>query len=109
MVTYIAGPMTGIEEFNYPAFAGAEEKLVALGHVCLNPIDAEKENDSGEPQGWAWYMRRALRMVTAADAICLLPGWHQSKGANLEVAVGEALGLDIRPLDEWLKTTTLAT
>lgn len=102
-VVYIAGPMTGIEDFNYPAFNAAQEQLERRGLAILNPADTEAENDTGAPQHWSWYMRRALRMVTVSDALCLLPGWENSKGANLEVKVAEALGLDIRPYDEWLK------
>lgn len=103
MIVYIAGPMTGLPEFNYPAFRAAEADLQARGYSVLCPVDSEQHNESGAPQSWDWYMRHALRMVTLADAICLLPGWQKSKGANLEVVVGEALGLDIRPLDKWLK------
>lgn len=103
MIVYIAGPMTGIEHFNYPAFDAAEVALNERGLSTLNPVQSEMENTTGEPQAWDWYMRHALRMVTQADAICLLPGWQQSKGAQLEVTVAEALGLDIRPLDDWLK------
>jgi hypothetical protein len=106
ITVYIAGPMTGLADFNYPAFRAAQAKL-EKGYTVLNPVDAEKLNDSAEPQSWDWYMRHTLRMVTQADAICLLPGWMESKGAKLEVTVAEALGLDIRPLDEWLKTGPL--
>lgn len=100
---YIAGPMTGIENFNYPAFDTAESELLARGILTLNPANNEVQNDTGKPQEWDWYMRRALRMVTLSDGICLLPGWENSPGAKLEVVVGESLGLDIRPYDEWLK------
>lgn len=108
MNLYIAGPMTGIPEYNYPAFRAAEAKLKALGFPVLCPVDSEEHNSSGSTQTWDWYMRHALRMVTESTAICLLPGWQQSKGAQLEVTVAEALGLDIRPLDDWLKTTPAA-
>lgn len=103
MIVYIAGPMTGIEDFNYPAFHAAKAALEARGIETLNPADTEGLNDTGAPQSWDWYMRHAIRMVTQSDAMCLLPGWQDSKGANLEVKIGEALKLDIRPYDEWLK------
>lgn len=100
---YIAGPMSDIEDFNYPAFNAAEVALLERGILCLNPASTEAKNDTGAPQSWEWYMRHALRMVSLSDGICLLPGWQASKGAQLEVKVAEALGLDIRPYDEWLK------
>lgn len=100
MKVYIAGPMTGVEDFNHPAFNAAAEALTARGFTPLNPVDNDTE---GQKATWGWYMRVALRQVADADAMCLLPGWQSSKGANLEVTIGEALKLDIRPLDEWLK------
>ena len=37
MIVYIAGPMTGLPDLNYPAFNAAEEALTAAGHAVLNP------------------------------------------------------------------------
>lgn len=101
---YVAGPMTGIDEFNYPAFNRAATALGALGFKVLNPVTAEAENPTpGEPQTWGWYMRRSLRMLTHADGVALLPGWKHSRGANLEVDVANALRLDVKTLGDWLK------
>ena len=100
---YVAGPMTGLPEFNYPAFRAAGSLLAAEGFDVLNPVEVEQENASGEPQAWDWYMRRALRMVVDADGVALLPGWERSRGARLEFHVATSLELDVRPLDEWLK------
>ena len=99
---YIAGPITGLPDFNYPAFHAAAVALAARGFIALSPTHDDTT------LAWEHYMRRSIRMVTDADAICLLPGWQQSKGAQLEVTIAEALGLDIRPLDEWLKEKILA-
>jgi len=89
-------------DHNYPAFNAAAEALRTHGIGVLNPADAEKYNRTDRPQAWDWYMRHAIRMVTRADGLALLPGWEQSKGATLEHQIGTALGLDIRPLKEWL-------
>lgn len=98
---YVAGPMTGLPESNYPAFHAAAATLEALGHQVLNPVDAEQFNDTGKPQTWDWYMRHAIAMVIKADGIALLPGWERSKGANLEYQIGRALDLDIREVENW--------
>ena len=37
MRIYIAGPMTGLPDSNYPAFHAAEARLQALGHEPHNP------------------------------------------------------------------------
>ena len=100
---YIAGPMTGLPEFNYPAFRLAELDLIDAGHCVHNPVHIERHNPTpGTPQPWDWYVRHALRMVLDSGAVALLPGWENSRGATLEHQVATALGLDVRPLDGWL-------
>lgn len=102
-VVYVAGPMSGLPDFNYPAFDDATRQLWNAGHRPLNPADSEALNDTGAPQTWDWYMRHALGMVIRADGLALLDGWEQSKGATLEHLVALQLGLDIRPLAGWLR------
>jgi hypothetical protein len=89
MKVYIAGPMTGIEGFNYPAFNAAEDELRSIGHEPINPARRGVEPD----WSWADYMRHAIRDVTNAEAIHLLDGWESSKGAQLEATIADALGL----------------
>lgn len=102
MKIYTAGPMTGYPEFNYPAFRLAEADLKAVGYDVLCPVDSEEHNDTGKPQTWGWYMRHALRMVLDVDAVALLPGWEDSKGAQLEVHVARQLRLPIEAVSTWL-------
>lgn len=104
MKVYIAGPMSGLPELNYPAFDAAEGRLAVAGHYVLNPTRSEEHNTTGAPMPWDWYMRHSLRMVADADGIALLPGWESSKGAQLEHHVASKLGLDIRPLEGWTIT-----
>lgn len=98
MKTYIAGPMSGILNFNHQAFAYAATALRAAGHDVRSP----HEIDGGSTdQTWEWYMRRALQMLLDCDEIVLLPGWDQSKGAAFEREVAELLGM---PITEWQGT-----
>lgn len=113
MKIYVAGPMRGIPEFNYPAFNAATERLRTEGHTVFNPAekdievhgtDISKGNDAGcietASKNHGFSLRRALGDDTAwicanADAIALLPGWENSKGAKAEKALAEALGLEV--------------
>lgn len=98
MKLYIAGPMTGYEDHNFPAFNTAAAQLVAAGYTVENPAD------TGVVSGWTWadYLRHDLPLMLACDGLALLPGWEQSKGATLEHFVASQVGLPAWPLDWWL-------
>ena len=101
---YIAGPMTGLPESNYPAFLDAGDTLVDRGYSVNNPANIDvDEYPWTTPPPWDWYMRRALELLVDSDAVCLLSGWQDSKGARLEAHVAESLGMRMRSLDEWLR------
>ena len=99
---YIAGPMSGLPEFNYPAFHEAAQRLRAVGYEIENPAE-----NSGEPD-WIAYMRVSLRQVSRVDGIAVLRGWELSRGANLEVHIAHALHLPVLPVDAWISTSASA-
>lgn len=87
---YLAGPMRGIEDFNYPLFNAAASELSKWGYVICNPADtdAEVHDDAVAAKNpLDVYMQRDLADVARTDAVFLLPGWEQSEGANIEVTV----------------------
>lgn len=106
---YIAGPMRGRREFNFPAFDRAADRLEAQGWWVFNP--AERDRKAGfsevgltgnEPlhELSNFSHREAMADDTSficmfADAIYMLDGWQSSKGAVAELALALALGLDI--------------
>ena len=91
-LVYIAGPMTGLPEFNYPAFHAAAAAWRRNGWDVLNPA----ENFGGDtPRHYCEYMRAALLMLAQAEAIAFLPGWAESRGARFERGVALMLGLDM--------------
>lgn len=89
MKVYIAGPMTGYEQFNRPAFNAASEKLKSQGHVVLNP--ATLPDGLSEAQ----YMDICLAMLRCAEGIYMLNEWEYSVGARAENALAEKLKLEI--------------
>lgn len=97
VTVYLSGPMTGLVDYNYPAFHTARDALRAAGYDVISPA-------RGMVEGWNWsdYMRRGLRDVCDADVVAVLPGWEQSKGAQLEVLCAQALGMRVEPLEVWL-------
>ena len=113
MKLYLAGPMRGIPEFNFPTFYRAAWMLAQEGHVVFNPAakdcerygtDISKGNAEGREDVAAsqhgFSLREALALDLAwicaeADGIALLPGWRNSKGATAEHATAVALGLTV--------------
>lgn len=88
---YIAGPCTGIEDLNYPAFNAAAARLRADGHEVVNPA----ENPEPPCRSWAGYMRMSVAQVATCEAVAMLPGWESSKGASLERHIARALGMQV--------------
>lgn len=110
---YLAGPMTGYDEFNFPAFHRAAKKIrfdyplwniispaemdESFGlhpeHETAGKVTAETAQTSNEVR--SFYMRRDLPIVAACQAIVLLDGWSESAGVVHELAVARACYLDI--------------
>lgn len=86
MKIYIAGPMTHLPEYNFPAFDKAAAKLRSAGHTVFSPADndrekgyiAEMEANGGEI---SYALKRKILLddltwiINHADAIAFLPGW----------------------------------
>lgn len=85
---YLSGPMTGIAEFNAPAFAHYAEKFRARGWKVLSPPELDA-GDTGRP--YSYYIKRDVRVLldNGVEALYMLPGWQQSRGANLEKLLAE--------------------
>lgn len=93
---YIAGPMTGIADFNYPAFNAAATLLRTQGVNAINPAD------HGVVPGATWedYLRSDIAQLATCESIYFLPGWSKSRGALLEHHIATALGMRLLFADE---------
>lgn len=90
---YLSGPMTGLPDNNYPAFNAEAARLRALGYDIVNP--AELKPPASESDEWHHYLRRDLREMLTCDGLALMPGWHNSKGAHLEIQVAHRIEMSI--------------
>lgn len=111
MRLYLAGPMRGIKDFNFPAFHEAAAKLRAAGHEVFSAAEYEEaefgvgfnKSETGDLKDIAhldWDFRAAFAkdceyISRQANAVAVLPGWKTSKGARAEVAIARALGLPV--------------
>ena len=98
MIIYLAGPITGIPDYKR-RFAEAEDELTSQGHIVLNP--AELPDNLGDCDA---YMKLCLPMIDAADAIVLLGGWKDSRGACREWGYAMALNKIIVEFNEEMRT-----
>lgn len=89
---YIAGPMTGIPDYNYPEFRLAALTLRGLGFEVINPAE---EFNGDQDLSRSVYMRQAVGNLLTASALYLLPDWENSPGVCLEVAIAADQGIPV--------------
>lgn len=102
---YLAGPMTGIPQFNFPAFYAAAEDLRSVGHEIVSPAEMDDIESSGEamssPDGspasssttWGQCLGRDVALIAdECGGIVFLPSWERSRGARLEAFTGLVCG-----------------
>ena len=103
MKLYVAGPMSGIPKFNYPAFLGAAEALRELGHEVLCPAEMDSPEMQelalasetgnfadldGADETWGDLLSKDVKLVAdEVDGLVVLSGWSRSRGARLETYV----------------------
>lgn len=107
---YIAGAMRGIRYFNFPAFDAARDSLIEQGWNVISPADLDREigfDETAFPDDYDWIdlkkanfnlndaIDRDVEALKRCDAIYMLQGWENSKGANAEKALAEWMGLDV--------------
>ncbi len=96
MRIYIAGPMTGYPEHNYPAFFRAEEELRQLHRgAFVKVINPARLFDGDLALEWEEYLLVGLRSLLTCTHVHMLAGWERSRGARLEHTVAQAVGSTI--------------
>jgi hypothetical protein len=63
---YLSGPMTGLPDYNHPAFRAEAKRLRALGYTVVNP--AEINPDPGVPRQECLRRQRSLLRQAKAEA-----------------------------------------
>lgn len=116
---YIAGPMTGLPQFNFPAFDALAKDL---RHTMIDPFEppivitpselddpaaraAALASPDGDPVeyarltglSWGDFLSRDVKLIADGGftGIVTLPNWQKSRGARLETFVGHMSGIPI--------------
>ncbi len=116
MRIYIAGPMRGVPEYNFPAFIAAEERLQDAGHVVFSPVQYDRQvgidvtglTGHEEENIPGFNLREAMQaeltwLCLHAEAVVFLPGWEKSLGSRAERATAQALGIPVHELEDFLR------
>lgn len=107
MRVYIAGPMTGLPDHNFPAFRKAALDLRACGYDAVSPVEVNENYETDDQPGvWHLCMRRDIAALMSCDAIAMLPGWMESPGATLERYVAAAVYMPCHEIKHFLQPAT---
>jgi hypothetical protein len=104
--------MTGIPQFNFPAFDEAAADLRMRGYTVVSPAELDRPDTraaalaspdgamgSGTNNGETWgdFLARDVKLIAdeGIEAIVCLPGWEKSRGARLETFVGRLCDIPI--------------
>jgi len=111
-IAYVAGPMRGVPQLNFPAFDAASAWLAEQGYAVFNPAQMDRERgfdvkDLPEDTDWNCIpenfdlkecISEDLKAVQNCDVLVLLPGYEKSMGCAAELAVARWAGKKIADL-----------
>jgi len=96
-ILYLAGPMSGYAEHNFPLFNRVAAFLRHMGWYVLNPAE-NFEGVAGHP--YEVHYLADIKLVEVADTIAFLPGWEKSGGAVGEYVLGDRLNKQLLKVGE---------
>lgn len=103
MRAYVAGPMRGIKDWNYPLFDRVAKRLRTDGWQVVTPAEIDRafgldEHKYPELPHW-WSMSATLAIdfivISTCESIVLLNRWEQSEGVAAELQQAQSLGLKV--------------
>ena len=97
MKIYLSGKITGLDKEIYTRqFERAESFYKTSGFDVINPVKIGEEILKQNPSAtWEDFMQKDLEALRTCTHIVLLEGWEESKGAKMEKAEAEKMGLEI--------------
>lgn len=106
---YLAGPMRGHHQYNFPRFKAACKQLRRAGLEIVSPHELDLEagfdpRKSADPDQATLIamLERDMHAVLHSHGVIVLPGWPESKGAMAEVTLALAAGLPIYTIPDAL-------
>jgi hypothetical protein len=103
---YLAGPMRGYPEHNFPHFNEIAVKLRGQGYEVFNPAENDVPGGTFED-----FMAVDLAALSKLGGVAVLDGWKESQGAMIEVTVARMMNKPIfnaytmEPMEDFRKPT----
>lgn len=102
-LVYVSGPITGRSEQEWKLHFGlVADGLRKKGFVPVSPADIGDELEAhclaehpGFYPAWKDYLLADLKRLADCNAIIMLKGWWDSKGAHIEHDFAEGAGIDV--------------
>jgi hypothetical protein len=94
MKLYLAGPMSGIPLYNFPAFDAAAKRLRDAGYEVVSPAEMDRAagfdpvahpNLVCSPELRREFLEKDKAEVVKCDGVALLEGWYTSAGVQEEL------------------------
>ena len=93
MRIYISGKISGLDiKVAEGLFEQMENLLQQKGFIPVNPMKLVPYDPA---LTWEDYMVEDIRAIFACQAIVMLDNWHLSRGAKIEHAIAQQIGLEI--------------
>jgi hypothetical protein len=112
---YLAGPMSGIPQFNYPEFHRIAKELREAGYNIISPVEEDSPELQAtlmaskdglvnglqhvdtkakvEGESWGDILARDVQTIfNRCDGVVVMQDWGKSRGARLEVFVANLAG-----------------
>jgi hypothetical protein len=98
--TYISSKMSGMPEYNFPAFKIKAKALRSRGYKIWNPAD----HNPKRCKTWTDFIRDDLSTLNKkCKGIYMFGSWYLSHGALVELIGSHRMGLDIEIEQWWLR------
>lgn len=101
MKLYLSGPMTGIPEKNKREFDRCSQALREKGHEVVVPEPIE--NADPGTNDYDACLKQDLIDMLGCEAVVVMNGWNNSRGARLEVTTAIQVGMRVANFSDFMR------
>jgi len=95
MLIYVSGRYTGEVDVNIANAQAVAVKLWEMGHAVICPHTNTAHFEQFCQAAYEQYIAGDLNMIARCDALVMVTGWEQSKGAAIEKSYAESLHIPV--------------